>query len=134
MALTLTVFNAPSGTDNSQTRTKLYGTAVFSGSYTAGGESVSWGSLADASGQNALVNTLGTPTPVWVEFHLAQPGVTGPAYTFRVEYNYTTGKFEVYGSPATSAEGTGFEEIASGSYGTNITAAKWRWTAEFISE
>lgn len=134
MALALTVLNAPSGTDNSQTRTKLYGTAAFSGSYTAGGESVAWGSLNDVSGQVTLVNTLGTPAPVWVEFQLSQPASGSPAYTFRVEYNYTTGKFQVYGSPATSAEGTGFEELAAGSYPANVSGAKWRWAAEFVAE
>lgn len=132
MSLTMTLLSSPNGADNSQRRTSIYGTATLSGSYTAGGEAINWTTINNAAGSgDALIPTLPPPTPLWVEFQMGVPGVTGPAYAPLLLYNYTTGKLEIYGMNASAAEGNLLEELAAGSYGTNLTSATLYWKAEF---
>jgi hypothetical protein len=134
MALTLTVLNEPAGYDYSQRRTYLYGTGVFSGNYTAGGEAVNWGTLAQADGVKALINSRST-TPLAVSFTMQTPASGTPSYAYLALYNATTGNVQVYGAPATSAEGTGFEELAGGTaYPADVTGATFAWKAEFLAE
>ncbi|MDR5729166.1 MAG: hypothetical protein RB191_17250, partial [Terriglobia bacterium] len=95
----------------------------------AGGFVFPWLTLATAAGENVLIPTTET-NPIWVEVQQSLPATGGPPdYLFLVQWNYTTNKFQIFGSPATSAEGTGFEEIADSSTPTTATFA---FKAEFL--
>lgn len=131
MALALTILPSPDGGDNSQRRTALYGTALLSGSYTAGGETINWLTLASTSGGDSQINTLTPTTPLWVEFQLGVPIAATPLnYIF--QYNYSTGKLQIFQS---GASGSGFGELAAGAYPAALTGiAKLYWKAEWRAE
>ena len=132
MAVTVvaSVLNAPPGADNSQRRTMIQGTFTLSGSYVAGGFAFPWLTLTDASGQAVLLPTPET-NPKWVEVQQSIPA-TAPAYLFLVQWNYSSNLFQIFGSPATSGEGTGLEEISASTLPTNVSGATFAFKAEFL--
>lgn len=122
MSLVLTVHNEPNGSDNSQRRTIIEGTAVLSGNYAEGGEAITWTSLQDASGQNVLLNTT-NPSPLWAEFQVGVPdGAVWPLI-----YNYSTGKLQSF------VQSTG-DEQAAGAYAGSQTGATLYFKAEFQND
>ena len=133
MAVTVvaSVLNDPKGADNSQRRTFVQGTFTLSGAYVAGGFVFPWLTLVDASGQAVLLPTPET-NPIWVEVQQSIPAAAGPAYLFLVQWNYSTNLFQIFGSPATSAEGTGFEEISAATLPTGVSSATFAFKAEFL--
>jgi hypothetical protein len=124
MALTLTAFNEPKGTDNTQKRLILEGTGVLTGSYTAGGETVNWNTIKDASGQAVLLNSL-SATPTWAELDMTAPNTGG--ILIPVTYNPATNKFQIWVT-------TTGNELAAGAYGANYTGASFHFSAEFVAE
>lgn len=128
MALALKVLNGPSGADNSQRRTILSGTGAVTGSYTAGGIAISWGTLNNVAGDAVLVNAI-TLTPLWVEFQVGIPGATPLMYI--LQYNYSTGKLQFYASGTAT---DGLDELGATTFPADLTAATLYWKAEFANE
>jgi len=128
MAIALTLFNAPDGGDNTQRRTVLAGTAVLSGTYTTGGETIVWPTLNAVNGTKVEINTLFPTAPIWVEFVLGIPG--SPATDILADYNYSTSKLQLY------ANATGLELASGFTYaGTGYASpAVLYFKAEFRAE
>lgn len=131
MALALKLLKAPNGEDNTQRRTVIQGTAVFTGSYTAGGEAVNWLTITNFEGGTALINSLST-APVWVEFVQTAPATTSPLWYWLV-YNYTTNKVQVI---VTGTAAAGGAELAATTYPAQMTGAgvAFQFLAEFPNE
>lgn len=131
MALALKLLASPKGENNTQRRTHIQGTAVFSGSYVAGGEAVNWLTITNFEGGTALINSLST-TPVWVEFIQTSPATTTPLW-YSLVYNFTTNKLQVV---VTGSAAGGGAELTAGSYATTLAAAgaTFQFQAEFVNE
>jgi hypothetical protein len=108
MAITLTAYPHPNGSDNTQRHQIIFGTATITGTYVTGGLVITWGNLSDVL-QNA-------PNPVWAEFISA-----AGAYTYNYSYNVTTKALRIYAPGGT--------ELTNG--GT-ITADTIEFRAEFV--
>ena len=135
MAVTVTakVLNEPSGADNSQRRTIIQGTFTLSGSYVAGGFTFPWSTLQNVAGENVLIPTIDS-YPTWVEAYMSIPATSGPSYAYVVLWNYSTNQFQIYGSPGTSAQGTGLEELAAATLPTDVSGATFAFKAEFLNQ
>lgn len=131
MALALKLIMGPKGGDNSQRRTIIQGTAVFSGSYVAGGEAINWLTIGAFEGGTALLNTLST-TPLWVEFQQTSPATSTPVW-YSLQYNYTTNKVQVF---VTGTAAAGSAELTPAAYTTTLAAAgvTFQFKAEFLNE
>lgn len=131
MALALKTLTPPKGGDNTQRRTVIQGTAVFSGSYASGGEAVNWLTISAFEGGVALLNTLST-APVWVEFMQTAPATASPLW-YQLAYNYTTNKVQII---VTGTGAAGSAELAAGAYPAQITGAgaAFQFLAEFPNE
>ena len=97
ISLTLTVYNAPYGIDQTNTRMWLRGKAVFTaGNYAAGGQPYVAPPFLDASGQVVLIPTLNL-----LPDELKLESVSGSGYIY--VYNHSTAKVQVFevgsGSP-----------------------------------
>lgn len=136
MALALTVALAPNGADNSQRRTIREGTAKLTGTYpaTAGGEAINWLTVMNAGGTDVLLNTLTPTAPLWVEFQVGITSGANPQSIPFLQYNYSTGKLQLYGMAAAAGENTLLEEVAeSFSYPAGLTGATLYWKAEWAN-
>lgn len=132
MALALKLIMGPKGGDNSQRRTIIQGTAVFSGSYVAGGEAINWLTQpTNFEGGTVLLNTLST-APLWVEFQQTSPATSTPVW-YSLQYNYTSNKLQVF---VTGTAAGGSAELTAGAYTTTLAAAgvTFQFKAEFLNE
>lgn len=111
MALAFTV----TATDRSTNALRVYGKIVASGSYVAGGDTLS------LAGQSQIVSST-VPFFVSVQSQ-ASAGASGFEYRFVPGTTLANGKLQVFGQQPTSATGgvIAMSEVAAGAYPAGVT-------------
>jgi hypothetical protein len=119
LAVTVTYIDAPAGSKF----VEVYGTLAFSGSYTTGGEAITWQGLGNAGTE---IPSSQAPLQVFVQ----SQGGSGWLYG----WNAGSAKVQVFGQHPTNAT-TGIialEELAAASYPSGVTGDTVVFEAIFL--